>query len=390
MFCLSSSFRSPQWLPKIHCSSSPNYKVASSVTTTTTTTQNNVSIPKIVKSVKSLAESPDLTSVPSSYNFTTEVSNILDKELLEEEEVEFPTIDFSLLTSGTPNQRSEVINELTKACETWGFFMVTNHGVSETLMDAVFDGSRRFFELSDEEKLEYKGNNLIDPIKCGTSVNPMLDKVFYWRDFLKTYVHPEFHFPTKPPGYRETVFEFCQRTREVFLGISEAISESLGLEANEIYKRLNLDSGLQIFTANLYPPCPQPDLALGLPPHSDHGFLTFLIQNGVDGLQIQPNGKWYNVKGVPYSFLVNSGDQLELLSNGRYKSIIHRVVVNREKARISVAMANGPSLETVVSPAPELVENNRPVYAATKYKEFIELQKSNEIFGKGVLDRIRL
>lgn len=96
------------------------------------------------------------------------------------------------------------------------------------------------------------------------------------------------------------------------MGIVEGISESLGLEADSIFKRLNLDSGLQTFLANLYPPCPQPELVPGLPPHSDLGFMNILIQNGVDGLQIQHKGKWVNVNVIPDSILVNVGDQLEV------------------------------------------------------------------------------
>lgn len=97
-------------------------------------------------------------------------------------------------------------------------------------------------------------------------------------------------------------------TRELLKGISE----SLGLEASDLEKFLNVESGLQIFIANLYPPCPQPELALGMPPHSDHGLLTLLIQNGINGLQVQHKGKWVNVNAMPNSFLVNTGDHLEV------------------------------------------------------------------------------
>jgi len=63
---------------------------------------------------------------------------------------------------------------------------------------------------------------------------------------------------------------------------------------------------------NFYPPCPQPHLALGLPPHSDIGLLTFLIQNGIGGLQVKHDNKWMNVNPLPNSLVVNIGDQLEV------------------------------------------------------------------------------
>ncbi|GMN58969.1 hypothetical protein TIFTF001_028070 [Ficus carica] len=152
-------------------------------------------------SIKSLAESPNLTSIPASYTFSID-PNHDHPTLLEQPEVQIPVIDFSLLVSGSPDQRSKVIDELSKACENWGFFIVTNHGVPESLMDGVIDGCRDFFDLSEEEKMEFVGKDVLDPIRCGTSFNASKENVFYWRDFLKVFVHPQFHFPNKPSGFR--------------------------------------------------------------------------------------------------------------------------------------------------------------------------------------------
>jgi isopenicillin N synthase-like dioxygenase len=113
----------------------------------------------------------------------------------------------------------------------------------------------------------------------------------------------------------EISLEYSQRVREVARGLLKGISESLGLEGSYIDKALNLEQGKQIFVANLYPTCPQPELAMGLPPHSDHGLLTLLIYNGIGGLQIQHEGKWVNVCALPNSFLVNTGDHLEVHSD---------------------------------------------------------------------------
>ena len=112
----------------------------------------------------------------------------------------------------------------------------------------------------------------------------------------------------------EVVQEYCKRSREVTMELLKAISESLGFEENYIDKAMNLKSGWQIFAANLYPPCPQPELAMGIPAHTDHGLLTLLIENGIGGLQIQHNGKWFHVNPLPNSFLVNTADHLEVNS----------------------------------------------------------------------------
>lgn len=73
--------------------------------------------PSIVNSsVKVLAESTDLKSVPSEFSFVNEPTGSNSDSI--------PIIDFTLFTSGNPDQMSKVIQELGKACEEWGFFVV--------------------------------------------------------------------------------------------------------------------------------------------------------------------------------------------------------------------------------------------------------------------------
>lgn len=53
-------------------------------------------------------------------------------------------------------------------------------------------------------------------------------------------------------------------------------------------------------------------------------------------------------------------------------------------------MANGPSMETIVSPASKLLEFEKPAYKPMKYKEYLRLQQGNQLDGKSCLDRIRV
>lgn len=79
---------------------------------------------------------------------------------------------------------------------------VVNHGIPENLIEEVIDGTQGFFNLAEEEKKEFEGKHVLDPIRCGTSFNTSKEKAFFWRDYLKVFVHPQFHFPSKPNGYR--------------------------------------------------------------------------------------------------------------------------------------------------------------------------------------------
>ncbi|KAL9174503.1 hypothetical protein ABFS82_02G056500 [Erythranthe guttata] len=339
--------------------------------------------PPTITCVKKLAESPELNSIPSNYAYNTETTGSNES---------IPTVDLSLLTSQNPNLKSKAINDLEIACQDWGFFMVVNHGIPEELMKGMLEVVNEFFDLSEEEKPEFQPKNVLEPIRYGTSFNTEKEKVFCWRDFLKVFVHPQFHCPNKPESLRGLLTEYCERSREVVTKLLKGISETLGLEETEVENAFNMSSSLRIFIANLYPRCPNPDSALGMPPHSDHGLLTLVIQNGVGGLQIQHKGVWVNVNAIPNSILVNTADQLEIFSNGKYKSVLHRVVVNNEKTRISIAMANGPSGDTVVGPAPKLLEKRGCVssYAPMKYKDYILSQQSNQLKCKSILEQLQI
>ncbi|CAI8585607.1 unnamed protein product [Vicia faba] len=131
---------------------------------------------------------------------------------------------------------------------------------------------------------------------------------------------------------------------------------------------------------------------MGLPAHTDHGLLTLLMQNELCGLQIEHNGKWIPVNPLPNSFLINTGDHLEILTNGKYKSVVHRaLVMNKKAARISVGTAHGPTLDTIVTPAPELLSKDDPsIYRGITYKDYFQLQQSCELERKFCLDCIRI
>lgn len=123
-------------------------------------------------------------------------------------------------------------------------------------------------------------------------------------------------WPTSPAAFKDSASTYAEETRGLFLTLVEAILESLGMGAMEKEKEKELlkefEDGSQLMVVNCYPQCPEPELTLGMPPHSDYGFLTLLLQDQVEGLQIHYQQKWVTVKPLPNSFVVNIGDHLEV------------------------------------------------------------------------------
>ncbi|KAM0048952.1 putative flavanone 3-dioxygenase [Helianthus debilis subsp. tardiflorus] len=149
----------------------------------------------------------------------------------------------------------------------------------------------------------------------------------------------------------------------------------------------------QHMVLNYYPPCPQPNLTYGLPGQTDPNFIIILLQDKVPSLQVLKDGKWVAVDPVPNTFIINIGDQVQVMSNDKYKSILHLAVVNCDKERISIPTFYRPSPEAVIGPASEVVSDDDPaVYRQFTFGEYYEkfngLEKCLDMFKTSCLLKI--
>lgn len=270
-------------------------------------------------------------------------------------------------------QRSDIIKQIRHACQHDGFFQVKGHGVPERVVNNMVRIARQFFQLPESERLKNYSDDPSKQVRLSTSFNVKTEKVANWRDFLRLHCHPLERYvdqwPSNPPSFRDDVAEYCTNARQLVLRLLEAISESLGLERDYIDKAMRQHG--QHMALNYYPPCPEPELTYGLPGHTDPNLITVLLQDEVPGLQVLRHGRWSAVNPIPNTFIVNIGDQMQVLSNDRYKSVLHRAVVNSKKERISIPTFYCPSLDATIKPARELINENDPVvYRSFTYGEY--------------------
>ncbi|CAN6807239.1 unnamed protein product [Brassica oleracea] len=66
-------------------------------------------------------------------------------------------------------------------------------------------------------------------------------------------------------------------------------------------------------------------ITLGLTKLSDNSFLTVLLQDHVGGLQVLHDQYWVDVPPVLGALVVNSGDFLHLITNGKFISVFWRM-----------------------------------------------------------------
>lgn len=178
--------------------------------------------------------------------------------------------------------------------------------------------------------------------------------------------------------------EYSKHMQQLAQKLLRLILLSLGLNDENLGPIREMTAVLQL---NSYPACPEPTRAMGLAPHTDSTLLTLLYQSDTSGLQVlrqttdtdddreQQSSRWVTVPPMSGALIVNVGDLFQILSNGRYKSAVHRAIVDRFRHRISVAYMCGPQKEAKISPLGKLVEaQGRAAYRAVTWPEYLSLK----------------
>ena len=102
-----------------------------------------------------------------------------------------------------------------------------------------------------------------------------------------------------------------------------------------------------------YPPDESTDeRQLGAGAHTDFGAITLLLQDQTGGLQVwdYEDKRWVDVLPNSEAYVVNVGDMLQMLTSGRYKSSLHRVVNRGGKDRYSVPFFFDGNIECELKP----------------------------------------
>lgn len=186
------------------------------------------------------------------------------------------------------------------------------------------NAAREFFRQSESERVKHYSADTKKTTRLSTSFNVSKEKVSNWRDFLRLHCYPIEDFinewPSTPISFREVTAEYATSVRALVLTLLEAISESLGLAKDRVSNTIGKHG--QHMAINYYPRCPQPELTYGLPGHKDANLITVLLQDEVSGLQVFKDGKWIAVNPVPNTFIVNLGDQMQVIRRQSEKKII--------------------------------------------------------------------
>ena len=229
--------------------------------------------------------------------------------------------------------------ELGSSFEEYGFAIVRDHGISQDLIDRAEAKAKEFFALPEEVKRSYllpgtggargytafgvetaKGAQAHD-LKEFWHVGRELAAGHRYRDVMGDNV-----WPAEVADFRDTFLDLYDAFDAAGLKILSAIARYLGVD--EDYFADTVKDGNSVMRLLHYPPVDKPTgnhIRAGA--HEDINTITLLLGAEEAGLELKTrDGRWLPVSPKAGELVVNIGDMLQRLTNGRLRSTSHRVV----------------------------------------------------------------
>ncbi|MBT8076925.1 MAG: hypothetical protein KJO31_00025 [Gammaproteobacteria bacterium] len=300
---------------------------------------------------------------------------VADRSLVRET---VPVIDIRSLEDG-----SAAVDEIAAACRDLGFFQVVGHSVPQALIDQVWKKTREFFGSPAQNRAAvlrsrdnpwgYYNNELTknqrDKKEVFDYTTPGVDGIY----------GAENRWPSHDPAFRTVMLQYLEAVSGLSLRLLHAFCLGLGLPGKFLdpdfdgnhtgFVRLNHYPVEDPLRGSDIPHMEEADM--GVHHHSDAGALTVLLQDDIGGLQVHHDNHWHDVPPLDSAFVINTGDMMQVWSNDRYRSPVHRVLPMRKSDRYSLPFFFNPSAAAKVSPLPSLLTPDNPArYRTIEWAQF--------------------
>lgn len=328
-----------------------------------------------------------------------------------------PIIDFGAFAKGNAADRARLASEIDEACTDIGFFAIVNHGVEDRVIAEAWDETRRFFDLSEEEKAraapEMTGDYPYGYIplggeklsagrdeetgKGGDEAPPDMNESFSVGP-ERTSQNPDASerlWPSHNDAFREKWSNYYQSMENLSSSLLEVFAIALKLPSPKWFEN-KIDRHRCALRALHYPHPPEHMIRPGqlrASAHTDYGSLTILLQDDAPGgLQVKASdersGGWTPVPREEGAFVINLGDLMARWTNDKWTSTLHRVVMPDRDAkgstrRQSMAFFHNINPDHVVECIETCTsEENPPKYEPIRAFDFLMMKHAAATGGK--------
>ncbi|KAM0949522.1 putative gibberellin 3-beta-dioxygenase [Dioscorea sansibarensis] len=296
--------------------------------------------------------------------------------------VQLPTLDISQTVVLSPSSLSSI----SQACKDWGFFLITNHGISQDLYNSLCSLSNHLFNLPLDTKL------LLGPSTPSNTYTPL----FIASPFFESLRVSGPHYYSSAKSSADLLF--TNNTTTDYISHFCSVMEEYGNKMVELSKRIIavvlecLGDGFHerkyyesefskchgyLRINNYIAPEGLGEIE-GLGMHTDMSCITVLYQDESGGLQVRSKEGWVDIETGEGTLVVNIGDLLQAWSNGRMRSSAHRVLLKKKVRRMSLAFFWCFEDEKVIlAPSDVVGEGKERIYRPFVCKEYVEFRQSS-------------
>jgi isopenicillin N synthase-like dioxygenase len=282
-----------------------------------------------------------------------------------------------------PETKPKFLGELHQALSEVGFFAVVNTGVDPQVLTTGYQSCFDFFALSHEEKMQanvpsFNGQRGYVPGETAKGGSKGDFKEFYHvgRERSKEEVEQSGSMPnvwSQAVDLKNPLCTLFSALEECMVPIQVATAEALGVDT-DLFTNMTKEGEL-LLRAIHYPASPPQD-RFWAAEHTDIDLFTILPCATAEGLQVQnKQGEWIDIKVPPNAFIINAGDMLENITNGEFRSGLHRVVAKEDGyERYSMVLFIHPRSPDRLDPLPDCIARTGGIrkYANANRLELLE------------------
>ena len=258
---------------------------------------------------------------------------------------QIPELSFVDIEKGDSNS----INILSDALEDHGFFSITEHGLSNKLVDKCYQLSKQFFDLEYEIKNKYssvgsKGARGYTPKGIETAVGENIpDQKEFWHhgpvvDDTFDQKIPKNIIIDEMPEFNKYYDELYLELHKIGSRVLSVIALSLDIDKN--FFTPWIEKGNSLLRSIHYPPVDSNLNPHRARAHEDINLITLLIGAEEGGLEVlNKDGSWIKVSPSSEAIVCNIGDMMQLVTDKKLKSTTHRVIQDKlteSKPRYSI------------------------------------------------------